>query len=381
MAVYKVIQDVEAEDKILGPLTLKSLIYAAIAGLLIFINFRLLIAGGPAIVRFAIIFVLLFPMLLFGVLASPLGRDQPTEVWLLSRVRFLLKPRLRTWNQSGLSQLVTITVPKRLEKHLTKELSQTEVQSRLRTLASMLDSRGWATKNLAINAATAPSYLEAGDTDSDRLVGSPSLSQDISVIDLHASDDILDEQNNPTAQNFAALMQQADIDRKKNITDKIDAARADDNAAQASVDSTFLDLQPANGQTGTTIFVGRNVLAPGSTDDGNQSDLGTMTEVEKQLLVRKHREEAEFESKLPENLRPKLEQSAGQSATIKSADKPVSKMPAPAQPIPVTPEMQAAKLELAQSGNDLSVASIAHLANRKNQVQQIGPNEFVVALR
>ena len=304
MAVYKVIQDVEAEDKILGPLTLKSLIYAAIAGLLIFINFRLLIAGGPAIVRFAIIFVLLFPMLLFGVLASPLGRDQPTEVWLLSHVRFLLKPRLRTWNQGGLSQLVTITVPKRLEKHLTKELSQTEVQSRLRTLASMLDSRGWATKNLAINAATAPSYLEAGDTDSDRLVGSPSLSQDISVIDLHASDDILDEQNNPTAQNFAALMQQADIDRKKNITDKIDAARADDNAAQASVDSTFLDLQPANGQTGTTIFVGRNVLAPGSTDDGNQSDLGTMTEVEKQLLVRKHREEAEFESKLPENLRP-----------------------------------------------------------------------------
>ena len=341
MAVYTVIQDVEAEDKILGPLTLKSLIYAAIAGLLIFINFRLLIAGGPAIVRLAIIFVLLFPMLLFGVLASPLGRDQPTEVWLLSHVRFLLKPRLRTWNQSGLSQLVTITVPKRLEKHLTKELSQTEVQSRLRALASTLDSRGWATKNLAINAATAPSYLEAGETDSDRLVGSPSLSQDTSVIDLHASDDILDEQNNPTAQNFAALMQQADIDRKKNITDKIDAARA----------------------------------------NGNQGSLGGMTDAEKQLLERKHREEADFESKLPENLRPKLEQPAGQSATIKSADKPVSKMPAPAQPIPVTPEMQAAKLELAQSGNDLSVASIAHLANRRNQVQQIGPNEFVVALR
>jgi hypothetical protein len=345
MAVYKVIQDIEAEDKLLGPLTLKSFIYAAIAGVLAFINVRLLIAGGPIAVRLAIIFVLLFPMLLFGVLASPLGRDQPTEVWLLSRVRFLLKPRLRTWNQSGLSQLVTITVPKRLEKHLTKELSQTEVQSRLRALADTLDSRGWATKDVAVNVGTAPNYLQAGEDDSDRLVGPSSLSQDTSVIDLHASDDILDEQNNPTAQNFAALMQQADIDRKKSITDKIDAARADDNAAQASVDSTFLDLQPANGQTGTTTFVGRNVVAPAASDD-TPASTENVTEAAKTATT----------------------------APIQTKNN---------QPLPpqVTPEMQAAKLELAQSGNDLSVASIAHLANRKNQVQQIGPNEFVVALR
>lgn len=86
MAVYKVIQDVEAEDKLLGPLTLKSFIYAGITAVLAFISVRLLISGiGP--IKYLFIIIFLPPMILFGVLASPLGREQPTEVWLLSRVR------------------------------------------------------------------------------------------------------------------------------------------------------------------------------------------------------------------------------------------------------------------------------------------------------
>ncbi|MGH7158305.1 MAG: PrgI family mobile element protein [Candidatus Saccharimonadales bacterium] len=35
MATYKVIQDIEAEDKILGPLTLRQFIYAGVAAILI----------------------------------------------------------------------------------------------------------------------------------------------------------------------------------------------------------------------------------------------------------------------------------------------------------------------------------------------------------
>src|SRR5205823_2806358 len=92
MAVYKVIQDVEAEDKLLGPLTLKGFIYAGIAVVLAYINFRLLITGIGSF-KWLLIFIFSLPMLLFMALASPLGRDQPTEVWILSHVRFLLKPR------------------------------------------------------------------------------------------------------------------------------------------------------------------------------------------------------------------------------------------------------------------------------------------------
>src|SRR3989344_6681371 len=122
MAVYKVIQDVEAEDKLLGPLTLKQFIYAAIALLLAFISFRLLLTSEISmVIRAGIIFLLSGPMLLFGVLASPLGRDQPTEIWLLSRVRFLLKSRWRIWDQSGTVNLVTITAPKKIEKQRSEE--------------------------------------------------------------------------------------------------------------------------------------------------------------------------------------------------------------------------------------------------------------------
>jgi hypothetical protein len=76
MAVYKVIQDVESEDKLIGPLTLKGLIYAAITFLTAFINFKLLYLGTP--IKWPLIFGLAIPMVLFAVLASPLGREQPT---------------------------------------------------------------------------------------------------------------------------------------------------------------------------------------------------------------------------------------------------------------------------------------------------------------
>src|SRR6266576_5729998 len=138
MAVYKVIQDIESEDKLLGPLTLKGFVYAAIAGISAFIEFRLLLVGTPLKWLFMLLFA--FPMILFGVLASPLGREQPTEVWLLSRIRYFLKPRQRIWDQEGSSDLVTITAPKKEDLHLTKDLSPTEVQSRLKTLASTLDT-------------------------------------------------------------------------------------------------------------------------------------------------------------------------------------------------------------------------------------------------
>jgi hypothetical protein len=86
MAVYKVIQDIESEDKLLGPLSLKGFIYALIAGTCLFIEYKLFLIGSP--LKYIFIFTFAIPMILFGVLASPLGREQPTEVWLLSRIKF-----------------------------------------------------------------------------------------------------------------------------------------------------------------------------------------------------------------------------------------------------------------------------------------------------
>jgi hypothetical protein len=197
MAVYKVIQDIEAEDKLLGPLTFKGLIYAGIAVTCGFINVKLLAVTALGPVKWLFILLLVFPMLLFGILASPLGRDQPTEVWLLARLRFFLKPRLRVWDQFGVTHLVTITAPKRVARQLTKNLSSTEVTSRLQALAATLDSRGWAVKHINVNLSNAPGYWDQQD-ESERLVAAQDLVSEAPVVDIRAADDVLDEQNNPT---------------------------------------------------------------------------------------------------------------------------------------------------------------------------------------
>ncbi len=218
MAVYKVIQDIEAEDKLLGPLTLKQFIYAAIVAFLGFLEFRMVTSVGLGPLRWLFFFIFLLPMVLFAVLASPLGRDQPTEIWLLSHIRFFLKPHLRVWNQTGQKDLVTITAPKQTEAPVVKDLSQPEVKSRLKLLANTLDTRGWAFKNVAVNPAAAET--------SDRLVSAGSVPQAVPAIDVRPEDDILDVANNSTAQKFSNLMQAKTAEQKAQRATTMQTAQA-----------------------------------------------------------------------------------------------------------------------------------------------------------
>lgn len=82
MATYKVLQDIEAEDKLLGPLTLKQFVFAIIA-----IGFSV-IAFFMAQVNIILGVPWLIPILFFGFMAAPIGRDQPNDVWLAARIRF-----------------------------------------------------------------------------------------------------------------------------------------------------------------------------------------------------------------------------------------------------------------------------------------------------
>lgn len=239
MAVYKVIQDVEAEDKILGPLSLKQLIFAAIAAGTIFIAFRLVVATGAiyAAIPFAPI------ILVFGVLAAPLGRDQPTEMWLAAQIRFYTKPRIRIWDQSGIKNLVTITAPPKIEKIYTDGLDQSQVRSRLKALSSTLDSRGWAVKNVDINLTTDPAY---NNYQSDRIIDPSSLPIMVSDVDVRASDDILDASNNETAQHFDELMQQSSKTHHNELIAKMQQAAAQaQSVAYADDDSDVSTDMPA----------------------------------------------------------------------------------------------------------------------------------------
>jgi hypothetical protein len=193
MATYKVLQDIEAEDKLLGPLTLRQCIYAAVAVVSCYLSFLCLTKGAA----FMILFFL--PFIVFGLFfAWPWGKEQSTEVWALARVRFALKPRKRIWDQSGMKDVVTVTAPKTLEDPRINKMSENEVRSRLQALADTIDSRGWATKNAPIGMYASPIAYSS----SDRLIDGNGMPQEVADFKTTENDDMFDLTNNPLAQQF-----------------------------------------------------------------------------------------------------------------------------------------------------------------------------------
>lgn len=219
MAVYKIPQDVEADDKFVGPLSFKQFIYCGIAAICGYLSFLSLTKGlWPALVLFLPIIIA------SGFLGFPWGRDQPTEIWLAARIRFFIKPRMRIWNQSGIKDLVTVTAPKHVERHYTNGLSQDEVSSRLGGLADLLDSRGWAVKNVNVNMYNNGAGVAAIAASDDRLLGVTSLPQE--VVDVTANDDVLDESNNPTAQHFEQMIKSSEEKHRQDVMAQLQAARS-----------------------------------------------------------------------------------------------------------------------------------------------------------
>lgn len=170
MAVYKVPQDVEAEDKLIGPLSFRQFVYAIIAVMASAVAFFLF-------QLFALLAIIPVPVaLLFGILALPLRKDQPMETYLLAILRFYLKPKMRRWNPDGTITYVEITAPKVIEQHLTKSFGGSMAKERLDYLASVMDTRGWALKgvsqpitpsvtaDVAVEAQTAPDVLNENES-------------------------------------------------------------------------------------------------------------------------------------------------------------------------------------------------------------------------
>lgn len=143
MAVYKVPQDVEADDKLIGPFSFRQFIY------LIIVVGAIAIAWFLSRLFIPLAIIPLPVIVFFGALALPLRKDQPMETYLAALVSFYLKPRKRLWSPDGQQALVEITAPKVVEVQRTKGLTQDEAERRLSYLANVVDSRGWAVRGVA----------------------------------------------------------------------------------------------------------------------------------------------------------------------------------------------------------------------------------------
>ncbi len=167
MAVYKVPQDVEADDKLLGPFSFRQFIYLIIVAMACGIGFLLFKIFAPLVV------IVLPIVIFFGALALPLKKDQPMEAYLGAMISFyFLKPRKRFWQPDGLNSLVEITAPKTEEQDLTKNISEQEARQRLSYLSDIVESQGWAVRGQGVATQGMSSMPQQDDSD---LLGSDNV--------------------------------------------------------------------------------------------------------------------------------------------------------------------------------------------------------------
>lgn len=368
MATYKVLQDIEAEDKLVGPLSLRQFIYAGIVLFSAFIAFKLGQIAWYLVIPF------LPHMILFGVLASPFGHDQPSEIWLLAKIRFYLKPRRRIWDQSGMKELVTITVPKKIERQLTDNLSQREVRSRLNALANTLDSRGWAVKNVNVNLYATPSYALAQVGSSDRLIDMADAPREVPEVDIYAADDVLDERNNPTAQHLTQMIDESTRTHRQQLIAMTQAKSSTTQSPPTNSPQDYWFLNPptqsASAPSGLAVMAAPTPIIPNS--EPTTSAAPTADEQELAQKLRTERDNARPALGHMRTLQPMGQQAPVQNVPEQNTD--VKPMKATSDP---------AIMNLANN-NDLNVETIARQANKTSQqeLSRDAPNnEVVISLR
>lgn len=196
MAVYKVPQDVEADDKLIGPFSFRQFIY------LIIVAISGALAWGLSQLFIPLAIIPLPLIIFFGALALPLRKDQPMEIYMAAIVSFYLKPRRRLWAADGIQSLVEITAPKVIEVRRTKDLSQGEAEQRLSYLAQIADTRGWAVRGVA----TAPTQ-------------NTTMNDDL-YFEAQQAPDVLDESTG-VGRAFDTKLAQADTQRRQQMVERM----------------------------------------------------------------------------------------------------------------------------------------------------------------
>jgi len=198
MSVYKVPQDVEAEDKLLGPFSFRQFVFLIIAVI------GIAIAYGLSTILLPLAIIPVPIIIFFGALALPLKKDQPMEVYLAAVISFMLKPKKRLWQPDGIERLVEVIAPKVEEKTYGNNYDQAEVQRRLSYLANLVDSQGWSIRG----------------------VNNPNSSMRADLFNEgQAANDILDE-NSTTAQNINHLINQSDVRRRQEVIQKMQTGQS-----------------------------------------------------------------------------------------------------------------------------------------------------------
>lgn len=350
MAVYKVPQDVEADDKLLGPFSFKQFIFLIIA------IASLALAWFLATILLPLGILPLPVALFFGALALPLRKDQPMEIYLAAVISFLLKPRVRVWASDGIESLIEVVAPKVEEKQYGKGYNQEEIHRRMSYLASIVDSHGWSVRGIAD-----PSM--AGD-------GALAMQSDL-YNEAQATEDMLDNSNS-TSRQINALINQADQQRRQ------DALNMMRSQPVAPASDLSYSTEPTNDfNPPATPTNNDQVVSFNPYPNMHQSVLSPLSDQVATLPAQQP-----ITAPVASQIQQMDTYNAAASPTLVANPAPT---PEPTHPIAQNPAPEPMQntidpdiIDLANNHSDLSVATLQREANRIQKLKQEDDEEEVV---
>ncbi len=233
MGQYKVPQDVETEDKILGPLSIKQFIYIIIAILWAFLMWRIFSFSIIVAVVFALPVTGFFLLLGFGQ-----REGVPFEDYVVAFIQFLIVPRKRIWVKDDSKEVIVADVKK---PETAADARKNVSTGQLKQLASIIDTRG--------NFKDPSIQIAVDDTDAsvyaERIIG-PTTSGDPTSVGGQLTtvrDDVLDA-NGQRSTQVGQLLQTVEKDNRQNAVNQIQQA-LHQPAAQAPPVAAPVSAQPS----------------------------------------------------------------------------------------------------------------------------------------
>lgn len=334
MAVYKVPQDVEADDKLIGPFSFRQFVY------IIIVVIAIAVAWGLSQLFIPLAIIPLPIIVFFGALALPLRKDQPMETYLAAIVSFYLKPRKRLWQPDGIQSLVEITAPKEVEIQRAKNLTQTEAEQRLSYLANIVDTGGWAVRGVSMPDANSPMRTDA-------------------YFEAQQTEDILDDTGG-VARAFDTRLDQADAKRHQEMMERMKQSAPAPTSTPPPVADPYANLASSDDNP---------FIAPPSAPEPHVTYNPYPTSIHQTVI-----------NPLGEQNSPRTSAQSTPVVQPQVAPEP----PQPAQTPATTTSEEPLSPDIINLANnpDLSIETIAHEANRIHEKEQkASEEEVVISLR
>ena len=231
MADHPVPQDVEADDKLIGPFGFRQFVYLMIVGGLILLAVALWQI-------FPLLSIIPIPFAIFLLLmALPLKKDQPMETYMAALFHFYFRSHNRWWAPGQRETTILITAPKQEEEPF-RSVSQEEASNRLSFLANVIDSEGEVVNNNMNSAFLA----DAANT------------QDMFDVDQRSG-------------NLSSLLAKEDMERRNTINQIMNS----NQPAAAPVAPVAPVMQPAPVTTNAPDPMADGILTPAEILTGGRS--------------------------------------------------------------------------------------------------------------